>query len=133
MRRRNAEDGLVHDERMEETFEAFSRLANQKKLSVPRTTKFSRQDVVDAFQDAFELVGGIPRLATWAHENYGEFAKLYARLLPAQAMELMSQGDQQIKLIYDIPPGPLDEPNPEFINQNSTVEIGRSKNAETED
>lgn len=36
----------------------------------------------DALNVAFDLTGGIPRLTRWGHENYGDFIKLYARLLP---------------------------------------------------
>jgi hypothetical protein len=36
------------------------------------------------FQHAFELIGGIPRLAHWAHENPDKFFQLYSKLIPAQ-------------------------------------------------
>jgi len=36
------------------------------------------------FQHAFELIGGIPRLATWAHANPDKFFALYSKLIPAQ-------------------------------------------------
>jgi len=36
------------------------------------------------FQHAFELVGGIPRLAKWANENPDKFFSLYSKLIPAQ-------------------------------------------------
>ena len=36
------------------------------------------------FQHAFELIGGIPRLAHWAHTNPDKFFALYSKLIPAQ-------------------------------------------------
>jgi hypothetical protein len=36
------------------------------------------------FQHAFELIGGIPRLAMWAHQNPDKFFNLYSKLIPAQ-------------------------------------------------
>ena len=36
----------------------------------------------EAFQAAFETVGGMPRLAIWANQNYGKFVQIYSRLLP---------------------------------------------------
>lgn len=36
------------------------------------------------FQHAFELIGGIPRLAHWAHQHPTQFFQLYSKLIPAQ-------------------------------------------------
>jgi len=36
------------------------------------------------FQHAFELIGGIPRLAMWAHQHPTQFYQLYSKLIPAQ-------------------------------------------------
>lgn len=53
--------------------------------TIPADYVFKRKDrkfVEDALNVAFDLTGGIPRLTRWGHENYGDFIKLYARLLP---------------------------------------------------
>ena len=65
--------------------EILSELADlrQVRVAVPRNPKFSRADVVSAFQSAFELIGGTPRLALWANENPTEFYKLFGKLLPS--------------------------------------------------
>ena len=52
---------------------------------------FTRADVVKAFQTAFEAVGGVTRLALYAHENYEQFIKHYARLLPSQASSALGE------------------------------------------
>jgi hypothetical protein len=38
--------------------------------------------VKEAFELAFQSIGGEPALATWARRNRTEFYKLYARLIP---------------------------------------------------
>lgn len=42
------------------------------------------KNVRQQFQYAFELIGGIPRLAHWAHSNPDKFFALYSKLIPAQ-------------------------------------------------
>lgn len=39
------------------------------------------KDARKAFQSAFELIGGIPRLALWADKNPTQFYQIYARFL----------------------------------------------------
>lgn len=84
-------------------------LRNVKKL--PNFSKsedgFTRQDVAMAFQRAFQTVGGVQRLALYANENFGEFMKLYARLLPSTAVVL---GDAAVqRIVHAIGPTALDE------------------------
>lgn len=49
---------------------------------------FNRQDVINAFNEAFEQMGGVRRLALWADQNPGEFFKLYAKLLPSSSQDV---------------------------------------------
>jgi len=52
---------------------------------LPKLPQWSRtRNVRDQFQFAFELIGGIPRLAHWAHTNPDKFFQLYSKLIPAQ-------------------------------------------------
>lgn len=76
------------------------------RIRVPRELK--RQKVVHAFQDAFELIGGVPRLAHWADENPDKFYQLYARLLPVEASQKVTH-DGEVVIKHVIPPGPLDK------------------------
>lgn len=76
------------------------------RLSVPRELKRAR--VVNAFQDAFELIGGVPRLAHWADQSPSAFYKLYARLLPTQANQQLEHSGG-ITVRHVLPRGPLDE------------------------
>lgn len=48
--------------------------------SVPR--RVSRKRLEQAFLSAFELIGGVSRLALWAHENPGQFYNLSTKLFP---------------------------------------------------
>ena len=78
------------------------------KLTVPRSPDLKREQVVNAFLDAFELIGGTPRLAIWADDNLGEFYKLYAKLLPKQ-LEQEVQHDGGITIKHVLPRGALDQ------------------------
>ena len=68
---------------------------------------FSRTDVVNAFQDAFRMIGGVQRMALWANANPDKFYPLYTKLLPSTAIQI---GDNaQVVIQHAIPPGALDE------------------------
>lgn len=71
--------------------------------------RLSRDAVVKAFQDSFELIGGVPRLAIWADANPTEFYKLYARLLPAGTYEGLNS-DREMIIVHVLPRNKLDEP-----------------------
>lgn len=88
--------------------EPLNHIANGGTIRIPRNPHFTRKDVVHAFQTAFELVGGVPRLALWANDNYTEFTKLYARLLPSQSANALGESN---KLVIEmrIPHSPLDD------------------------
>lgn len=47
----------------------------------PRELKSKK--AADAFQSAFDLIGGIPRLALWADKNPTAFFSLYSKLIPS--------------------------------------------------
>ena len=82
--------------------------APQTRLQIPKNKDFTRKDVVNAFQNAFELIGGTPRLALWAHQNEGDFFKLYSRLLPSQASSALGEANELV-IKHVLPRGPLDE------------------------
>lgn len=53
--------------------------------ATPKVPDFARtRNVREQFQHAFELIGGIPRLAHWAHGNPDKFFSLYSKLIPTQ-------------------------------------------------
>lgn len=76
------------------------------RISVPREVK--RKRVVTAFHDAFELIGGVPRLAHWADGHPTDFYKLYARILPGEVGQHVTH-DGEVVVKHSIPRGPLDE------------------------
>ena len=43
-----------------------------------------REKIAQAYDDAFELIGGVPRLALFAHSDPEAFYKLHARLIPSE-------------------------------------------------
>ena len=85
-------------------------LSEGKTIRVPRNPQFSRKEVVQAFQSAFELIGGVPRLALWGNDNPNEFYKLYGKLLPSSNSSALGES---AKLIIEmaIKPGALDNAN----------------------
>lgn len=62
-----------------------------------------RADVVSAFHMAFQMIGGVPRLALWADSNPAEFYKLYGRLLPSSASDEMNTVGK-IYIVHALPP-----------------------------
>ncbi len=76
------------------------------RVRVPRDV--SRKRLVQAFTDAFELIGGVPRLAHWADQHPGEFFKLMARLFPNVAQQQIEHGGQ-VTVIHALPRSKLDE------------------------
>jgi len=53
--------------------------------AAPKVPAYLRsRNVREQFVNAFELIGGIPRLAHWAHSNPDKFYNLYSKLIPAQ-------------------------------------------------
>lgn len=65
-----------------------------------------RKFVEDALNVAFDLTGGIPRLTKWGHENYSEFIKLYARMLPEA--QKGQQGPSLVQVFHNVPASALD-------------------------
>lgn len=91
--------------------EALDIALTQRQITIAsggRPKRPSRKEVEAAFIETFELVGGIPRLAMWANKesNYGEFLKLYARLVPKEEAEAAGQ-----TFIYEsnVPPSALNK------------------------
>ena len=89
--------------------EVLEGLANRETtaLRIPRSSDLPRTQVVNAFIDAFQLLGGTPRFALWADENPTEFYKLYAKLMPKQ-VEQETNVDATMKIIHALPRGKLD-------------------------
>lgn len=92
------------------TFDIIEAVAD-KKNPVPATSRkndgFSRQDVVNAFQRAFTMIGGVQRLALWANANPDKFYPLYAKLMPSTSIQI---GDNaNIRIVHTLPPTALDQ------------------------
>lgn len=91
------------------TFEIIESRTDAKK-PVPKTSRdvegFSRQDVVNAFANAFTMIGGVQRLALWANAHPDKFYPLYSKLLPSTAINIGDNAVVQIN--HSLPPTPLD-------------------------
>lgn len=51
------------------------------------------QSAKEAFQAAFDSIGGAKNLATWARDNETEFYKIYSRLIPVEQRLADPNGD----------------------------------------
>lgn len=68
---------------------------------------FTRNDVANAFQNAFVMIGGVSRLALWANKNPDKFYPLYSKLMPSTTINI---GDNaQVIIEHAIPRGELDK------------------------
>lgn len=90
---------------MNQTLQALAD-GNSKVTKITKR-EFAKQKVMDAFHDAFDLIGGVPRLAYWANQNPTEFFKLYGKMLPAGA-SIDVNHDGEIRFKHVLPPSKLD-------------------------
>lgn len=68
--------------------------------SLPPVLKDSK--AAKAFQQAFDMIGGVPRLALWADQNPTKFYTLYSKLVPATA-EVNVQKDINVTISWASP------------------------------
>ena len=70
--------------------------------------EFSRVNVVNDVQRAFELIGGVDRLTLWANAHPKEFfTQIYTKLLPSTSLNI-SGDNTKIEIIHAIPATDLD-------------------------
>jgi hypothetical protein len=68
---------------------------------------YSRKQIEQAFLETFDLVGGVPRLASWANEteNYASFLKLLMVLAPKDSIK--EAAGNVIEYRSNVPASPL--------------------------
>jgi hypothetical protein len=52
-----------------------------------------------AFQQAFDMIGGVPRLSLWADQNLTKFYTLYSKLMPSTA-EIHNKTELKISISW---------------------------------
>jgi len=67
--------------------------------------------LLDALQETFELIGGVPRMALWADGHPGEFYKLFGKQIPGMVQQMNFNGPTQINIQPALPRSPLDGPD----------------------
>lgn len=68
-----------------------------------------RDRFMTAMAEAFEIVGGVPRLALWADKNLGEFYKLLGKQVPGLVQNAINvRANGNVTIISAIPASPLD-------------------------
>ena len=76
--------GLSDEARMSQVLAGYANKGDlAAPLSIPRG--LDRNQLKQAFEDAFQLLGGVPRLVLWGDQNYGDFIKIFGRMLPTSA------------------------------------------------
>ena len=97
------------EERIQSARESSS---NMLRLRAARSSRnaTARQQVVSNIVDTFELIGGVGRMAEWANDYPTEFYKMYVKLAPKEAKEVV---DNEMKLIVApaLAPTGLDGPD----------------------
>src|SRR5882762_7544920 len=99
---------FIDDDGFGKMGETFAELAESgKSLTRLPQRQFSRRRVLEAIDEAFQLIGGVPRLAIWAHVNPTEFYKLWGKTIPASS-QLEVMGKLQHVILPALPRSPLD-------------------------
>jgi len=94
----------------EDSLQQLSKAPNLAFLKIfPKRGPLSRQAVIDAFNEAFQQIGGVARLSLWADAHPEEFFKLYARLLPPASHPDLD-GAKEFIVRHILPPTELDKP-----------------------
>ena len=88
---------------LNEEVDAIARFYDVSRLD---NVKHSPRRANNAVQDAFDLIGGVPRLAVWANQNPGEF---FTKLLP-KTMQTQQQQEHsgEIRIISAVPRTAID-------------------------
>lgn len=73
-----------------------------------KTDGFSRMDVVNAFAQAFDMIGGVNRLTLWANKNPDKFYPLYAKMMPSTSINITGDG-HKITIEHSLPRTNLDD------------------------
>jgi hypothetical protein len=126
-------DGIEGEQEIDSFMaDTFKYMSQMSRVQVPKNKEFKRQQVIDAFQHSFELIGGVPRLAAWAHHNPTEFFKLYSKLLPSQSIHDFGGGDGVLRIMHSIAPGPLDTAPAELHDKGRVIEHSHDEPAADE-
>lgn len=91
----------------QKAFEIIEQRAEQRTPVSRVKDGFSRQEVANAFAHAFNMIGGVQRLALWANRNEDKFYPLFAKLMPAQSVHI-SGDNNVVQVVHAIAPTELD-------------------------
>jgi hypothetical protein len=75
-------------------------LAQLAQGTTPLPLGKDRRRILAAFDEAFELIGGVPRLAAWANEHPTEFFKIMSRLATVN----VQIQNNTVNIIHSLPP-----------------------------
>ncbi len=98
-------DPVLYSEQMDTVLSEVAKSC--KMVSQAPRKKFEREKFLAAMDEAFELIGGVPRLAIWADQNPTEFYRLMGKTIP-QANMLDIVGKMQMQILPALGRSPLD-------------------------
>lgn len=84
----------------------------QKSINLNRVPRNQarKERFLEAMAQAFEIIGGVPRLALWADANPTEFYKILGKQVPVLVQNAIAiKANGPVTIISAIPPSPLDE------------------------
>lgn len=96
--------------------------APKKVLKFSRAEKVTRQDVVNAFTNAFQMIGGVDRLALWADSNPGDFFKIFGKLLPPSSADILD-GNREFVVRHILPPPQMDTSPRQVVEDAEYTEV----------
>ena len=95
------------------------RLLQEAYAKKSKKHRLKRSHIAEKYDDAFELIGGVPRLALFAHEYPGAFYKLHARLIPTEQKQ---EHSGEIRIVGFVQPTALDGSYEDVTPQPSPAE-----------
>lgn len=90
---------------------------------VPKKSN-QKQRFMEALAEAFEVVGGVPRLALWADRNPTEFYKILGKQVPAMVQNNMQvNANGPVTIVSALPKSHLDEEDEKQVVEASFQEV----------
>lgn len=113
----NFEDRIgEYSDRMSEFLSPQAQFA-QTLNKIPKRGR-DRERFMAALAEAFEIIGGVPRLALWADRNQTEFYKILGKQVPGLIQNsLLVKTSGPVTIVSAIPSSPLDEIEARVVNE----------------
>lgn len=96
---------------------------------------YKRERFLNAMHEAFEVIGGVPRLAIWADRNPDEFYKLFGKSLPSLMQQINNNINVPVTIVSALNRSVLDDEiidvTPEKTDESEKVTDGGAAGRES--